>query len=152
MLPIIIGSPGAVKESVNDYGFCLIIDCHSFPSKPFPFESYNERPRPDICLGTHPFHTPEWLVRESEKMFQAEGIRTAIDYPFPGTIVPDSFYEQNRLVLSLMVEVNRSVYMNEVTGEKLPGFQDLRDVLSQVLRKVLLLVQEQIGNKDFFVL
>ncbi|WP_348304731.1 N-formylglutamate amidohydrolase, partial [Methanothrix sp.] len=53
-----------VQNTLEQFGRCLIIDCHSFPSKPLPYELDQSSDRPDICIGTDPFHTPEELVPE----------------------------------------------------------------------------------------
>jgi N-formylglutamate amidohydrolase len=52
----------AVDHVLASEGRCLIVDCHSFPSKPLPHEFDQDPHRPDICVGTDPFHTPTDLV------------------------------------------------------------------------------------------
>ena len=39
----------------------LIIDCHSFPKYPLPYELNQSIDRPEICIGTDDFHTSEEL-------------------------------------------------------------------------------------------
>ena len=41
-------------------------------------------------------------------------------------MVPSSFYQKDARVYSIMVEVNRSLYMNEDTGERSAGFDEVR--------------------------
>ncbi len=53
-----------VAEKLEASSKCLIIDCHSFPSKPLPYEPDQSANRPDICIGTDEFHTPKWLTDE----------------------------------------------------------------------------------------
>ena len=40
------------SKMLDRFGRCLIIDGHSFPSKPLPYEFDQEPSRPDICIGT----------------------------------------------------------------------------------------------------
>jgi N-formylglutamate amidohydrolase len=47
----------AVAEQLDRHGHCLIIDAHSFPSRPLPYELQQDVNRPDICIGTDDFHT-----------------------------------------------------------------------------------------------
>ncbi len=51
-----------VKGLFNDFGECLIIDGHSFPAIPLPYETNQEIRRPNICLGTEQFRTPQCLT------------------------------------------------------------------------------------------
>ncbi|MBQ7673303.1 MAG: hypothetical protein IJT36_02095 [Alphaproteobacteria bacterium] len=62
-------------------------------------------------------------------------MEVAANTPFAGTIVPEPFYSQkDKRVKSLMIEVNRSLYMNEKTGEKKSSFDEVKDVIQDFLR------------------
>ena len=97
----------AVEESLLASDHYLIIDGHSFPALPLPFELEQTAFRPDFCLGTDDFHTPEELVAKVEKILESCGYSTARDRPFSGTIVPMKHYRKDRRVQSLMIEINR---------------------------------------------
>lgn len=115
-----------VAKTLTEHGRCLIIDCHSFPSLALPYErSPPEALRPDICIGTDHFHTSKALADRFARAFEAEGWRVALDTPFAGAIVPSSRYRKDPLVSSIMVEVSRSLYMDEHTGERSPGFPEV---------------------------
>jgi len=47
----------------------LIIDCHSFPKSPLPYELNQEKSRPEICIGTDNFHTSKKLKNSFRKLF-----------------------------------------------------------------------------------
>jgi N-formylglutamate amidohydrolase len=51
----------AVDRVVSDRHPCIIVDCHSFSSHPLPHEPDQDPLRPDICIGTDPYHTPSEL-------------------------------------------------------------------------------------------
>ena len=95
-------------ECLEQYGRCLIIDCHSFPAQPLPYES--DLNRPDICIGTDTYHTSTVLKNQLSTAFKALGYDVAIDSPFSGTIVPLKHYHKDKRVASVMIEVNRSLY------------------------------------------
>jgi len=51
-------------QSILDYQRrALVIDCHSFSSKPLPHEDHQSKHRADICIGTDDFHTSPELCQ-----------------------------------------------------------------------------------------
>jgi N-formylglutamate deformylase len=125
-----------VETFISTHKKCLIIDCHSFPSAPLPYETEQSLERPDICIGTDAFHTPDWLTSKCAKLFQGIGYSTEINHPFSGSLVPGKFYQKNREVLSIMIELNRRLYMNEKTGEKNEKYQKIKSDLSWILNEI----------------
>ncbi len=77
----------ATAAALDAHGRCLIVDCHSFPSRPLPYEfkvsadRWRVIHRPDVCIGTDatlpphaPFshagmHTPQWLRERAAEAF-----------------------------------------------------------------------------------
>ncbi len=51
-----------VSSILSKNGMALVIDCHSLPSSPLPYEKDQSENRADICIGTDSFHTPDWLT------------------------------------------------------------------------------------------
>ena len=49
-----------------------------------------------------------------------------INKPYEGTLVPMAFYKKDRQVESIMIEVNRSLYMDEMTGTKRDSFESIK--------------------------
>jgi N-formylglutamate deformylase len=52
----------AVQAQLNTLGFSTIVDCHSFSENPFKRDLNKNMPRPDICIGTDNYHTPNDLI------------------------------------------------------------------------------------------
>lgn len=127
----------ATDAALAQYGRALLIDCHSFPSRPLPYE-FDQRPnRPQICIGTDPFHTPETLTAALVGAFEAAGMSTWIDAPFSGSLVPAPHHAQDKRVASVMVEVNRAIYMDEATGARLDGFDVTASLVSICIRDAI---------------
>jgi len=128
----------AVQYQLSRYGRARLIDGHSFSDTVLPYEpAENHRLcRPDICLGTDPVFTPGALRRAAQEYFAKAGLKVAVNTPFAGTLVPEPFYSQkDKRVQSLMIEVNRSLYMNEKTGEKNASFDEIKDLIHGFLRR-----------------
>jgi len=125
-----------VNRALDVDGCCLIIDCHSFPSKPMPFEIDQARERPDICLGIDAFHTPDRLTASAEELFQSHGYSVEINSPYAGSIVPHDHYHADRRVMSIMIEVKRGLYMDEKTGRKNHGFKNVKKNISRIVQNL----------------
>lgn len=98
-----------VDEKLKENGFCTIIDCHSFNEEKLPFESNLERP--EICVGTDSFHTPKWLTEKTINFFSGEGFYTLENSPYCGTFVSQKHYKKDENVFSIMIEINKKLYL-----------------------------------------
>ncbi|MBO4319503.1 MAG: N-formylglutamate amidohydrolase [Treponema sp.] len=120
-----------VDEKLNEYGEALIIDSHSFNPYPLPHEK-DKTQRPDICIGLDEFHTDKKLAFYLKDFFERKKYSVKINSPFQGSIVPLKHYGRNKNVTSIMIELNRKLYMNE-HGEKIENFQKLKDDISEII-------------------
>lgn len=122
-----------VSQMLGRHGRCVILDGHSFPSVPLPYELDQETNRPQICLGTDHVHTPESLVREVEDLCTARGLHVARNKPFAGTYVPLDYWHKDQRVTSLMMEIRRDLYMNETTGTETSGLTRMQELILNVM-------------------
>ncbi|MEU1404141.1 N-formylglutamate amidohydrolase [Streptomyces sp. NPDC005728] len=119
----------AVAGRLAATGRAVVIDVHSYPSEPLPYELHGEGPRPPVCLGTDAFHTPPGLREAARAAFAGCG-ETGLDSPFSGTYVPLEYYGRDRRVSALMVEIRRDTYMAEPGGPAGPGLDRLATALA----------------------
>ena len=117
------------KTKLAEEGKCLIVDCHSFPMKPFNCSFYKGDFRPDFNIGTDSFHTPQNLVRIGSDYFKQLGYTVGIDIPYSGSIVPLDLYKKDDRLKSIMLEVNRSLYMHENKVQKNKDFDKIKNVV-----------------------
>ena len=119
-----------VDEKLTEYGEALIIDSHSFNPYPLPHEN-DKTQRPDICIGLDEFHTDTKLAFYLKDSFERKKYSVKINSPFQGSIVPLKYYRRNKNVSSVMIELNRKLYMNRL-GKKTEIFQKLKDDLEEI--------------------
>ncbi|MFH9673886.1 N-formylglutamate amidohydrolase [Streptomyces sp. NPDC017405] len=122
----------AVAGRLATAGRAVIIDVHSYPAEPLPYELHGTGPRPPVCLGTDAFHTPPWLAEAAREAFAGCG-GTGLDSPFAGTYVPLDFYGTDTRVGALMVEIRRDTYMTEPGGPAGPGLNTLATSLATLI-------------------
>ena len=130
--PYSVAFHNLVTEQLDQFGQCLIIDGHSFPSKALPYED-GKLVRPDICFGYESFHEPSGLVGSLEDIGRQKGMTTALNEPFSGSYVPVDYFQKDARVKSIMIEVNRSLYMDETRGTESANYDQLRAVMRQLL-------------------
>ena len=129
----------AVRYQLTEFGKTLLIDGHSFSDTVLPYEPKEnfQLCRPEICLGADAVFTPNALLGLAKDYFAKAGLEVAVNTPFSGTIVPEPFYSlRDKRVQSLMIEVNRSLYMDERTGEKKTTFNEVKAILQRFLHQI----------------
>ncbi len=128
-----------VQNLLSKFGKCLIIDGHSFPAIPLPYETNQDIKRPKICLGTDQFHTPQYLTDFILKFFKNKNnnLTTEINKPFEGCYVPLEFLGKDKRIKSIMIEVNRGLYMNEDTGGKNESFDEIKNIISTLISQII---------------
>ena len=122
----------AVEGIKEEFGNVIIVDCHSFSSKPLPYEDSQTEDRPDICIGGDYFHTSH-IMPMIRRVLKNKGYTVAVNTPYAGTIVPMKFWRKDPCVLSIMLEINRSIYMDEATGEKTERFDTLQSDIAEAV-------------------
>ncbi|MFJ6569420.1 N-formylglutamate amidohydrolase [Streptomyces sp. NPDC091292] len=125
----------AVADRLATTGRAVVVDVHSYPTRPLPYELHGDGPRPPVCLGTDAFHTPPGLLAAARTAFEGFG-GTGIDSPFAGTYVPLEFYGRDARVSALMIEIRRDRYMTEPGGPAGPGLDHLAAALAELVDTV----------------
>lgn len=123
-----------VDNQLKLYGQSKIIDCHSFPNIPFTRDVNQTLPRPDFNIGVHHIHTPEQWIHASQKFFENKGYSLGIDWPYAGTIVPMKYFSKEKNVFSIMLEVNRDLYLKKDSIEKNEQFELIQHIISDWLK------------------
>lgn len=113
----------------------LLVDCHSFSSLPNLLNS--NPPDIDICIGYNDDETcpNKVTIGNIVQYFKARGYKVGINEPFSNSktfSVPVKYH-------SVMIEVNKRLYMNEQTLEKTEGFERLKQDIQALYTDVLLL-------------
>ena len=121
------------KKLVNMGDGTLLIDCHSFSNLPNRLNS--NPPDIDICIGYNDDETcpNKVTIGNIIQYFKSKGYKVGVNTPFSNSKtfeVPTEYH-------TVMIEVNKRLYMKEETLEKTEGFMRLKDDI-QSLYKILL--------------
>lgn len=134
MIAYYMGYIKTLKEMLNEHS--LLIDCHSFPSDLSEF---------DICIGFNDdwSRPSDFIIDLVVKFFKKEGYKVSINSPYSNAIAPEANFTYN----SIMIEINKSVYLNEQSLELTDNASILREQLSKLYR-ILLRYNEEFVIKD----
>ncbi|MEJ3652671.1 N-formylglutamate amidohydrolase [Actinomycetes bacterium KLBMP 9759] len=99
----------AVDERLRVTGRAVLVDVHSYPAEPLPYELHADGHRPAVCLGTDPAHTPPWLVDAARSAFAPLGDVTP-NTPFSGCYIPLAHHGVDRRVHAIMIELRRDTH------------------------------------------
>jgi N-formylglutamate deformylase len=130
----------ALADLVDDVrsltGRVTIIDLHSYPERPLPYELDHDAARPGVCIGVDSVHTPDALVEVMRSSWVGVRGGVASNTPFAGTYVPLRHYGHDTRVRSVMVEIRRDVYLDEATSELHEGFEEIIARLATALVQI----------------
>ncbi len=123
----------ATRQLVEAHGRCIVIDVHSYPAQRLPYERHGDGPRPELCLGTDPDHTPAWLAEGVVRLCADRGVWVERDTPFAGVYIPSWAYRQDERVQGVMLEIRRDTYMYEHSLEPHDGEPRVRRLVEDVV-------------------
>ena len=126
----------AVESQLKSVGKAVIVDCHSFPKVPLKKALDQTINRPDFNIGTDKFHTPSYLIELSKDFFKEKGFSLGLDWPYSGSIVPIKHYQQSKNVESIMLEVNRALYLTGDGNQKSSDYLEIKQVVSEYLQTI----------------
>ena len=124
-----------VEKTTAKHDGCLIIDCHSFSPTPLPYEPNQSPLRPDICIGVDDFHTPPTVQDLLIDQFNQKGYTVAVNDPYSGSIVPLKYYTKDPRIKSVMIEINRRLYIDN-NIHRTTGYEKLKKDVREVIMRV----------------
>lgn len=127
-----------LDESQVLFGHAILIDCHSMPR-----EAITAGPagtRPDVVIGDRfGASASDPVVAQVEAAFQAEGFRVTRNLPFAGAYITQHYGRPSMGQHAVQIEIDRSLYLDEATQEKSAGFLPLRERLSRVVARLVMI-------------
>ncbi len=120
------------QDKLDTYGKCTIIDCHSFSDERYWF--HDDIELPDICIGFEDYHVDYDLVESIKAQFGEYSI--GINKPYRGSLVPTNYWNKDKRVKSVMIEINKKLYLKEDNITKNEKFDDIKQKLENMIYKL----------------
>jgi len=111
------------------FGYAVLIDCHSMPAS---IRVGDSGLRPDFIVGDRfGISATAALTETAIGLLIGMGYTVAHNKPYAGGFITEHYGRPARHLHALQIEVNRGLYMNERTFEKVAGFDALADDLTR---------------------
>lgn len=120
-----------IEETAHNFGYAVLIDCHSMPSSLMP---PGAGVRPDFIIGDRFGASADprlsQLARETLVSF---GYDVQMNRPYAGGYITEHHGRPSYGIHAIQIEINRGIYMNETTLEAKLGFEGLKADLNEVV-------------------
>ncbi len=112
------------------FGFAVLIDCHSMPGK---LKFFNGGEQPDFILGDQYGHScaNAFVEYAAERLLQ-KGYNVSLNRPYSGGFITAHYGRPSENIHSLQIEINRSLYLDEITLETTHNFTALQNDLTDL--------------------
>ena len=118
-----------IATTRDNFGHCLLIDCHSMPGGSMPARS-----SVDFVLGdAHGTACAPQAIRLVEQVLSDLGYRVRRNDPYAGGYITRHYGRPREHVHALQIEINRTLYMDEHRIERLADFPRLQSRITALI-------------------
>ena len=129
---------GLIARTREQFGACLLVDCHSMPGGAAQVGSgggFAGTQGVDIVLGdAHGTACAARIARRVEAVLVEQGFMVRRNEPYAGGYVTRHYGRPREGVHALQIEVARRLYMDETRIARLPGFGALAQRLATLVQ------------------
>jgi N-formylglutamate amidohydrolase len=126
-----------INRAWNRFGFCVLIDCHSMPSTGLPVDMEMGARNIDVVLGDRGGMSCASIVTDAiDASLTALGYRVTRNNPYAGGFTTQHYGDPANGVHAIQIELNRALYMDEMTLQRRSAFDRLRADLNVMLGDV----------------
>ncbi len=126
------------------FGFGVLIDCHSMPGN---IRIAGSHMRPDFIIGDrYGTSASAELSRAAMRILEDMGFAAVRNKPYAGGFITEHYGRPARGLHALQIEVNRSLYVDEVTLQKRPDFDAIVGAITSFMRQMAEYVEKFGGH------
>ncbi|WP_159588441.1 N-formylglutamate amidohydrolase [Chelativorans xinjiangense] len=126
-----------LQRTRDTFGYAVLIDCHSMPAN---IRVGDGSLRPDFIIGDRfGSSAAPGLTEHAISLLAARGYAVAHNKPYAGGFITEHYGRPAEQVHALQIEINRGLYMNERTLQRMEGFGVLADDLAEFVRTLTMI-------------
>lgn len=127
------------------FGFGVLIDCHSMPGN---IRITGSNVRPDFIIGDrYGTSASAELSRAAIHFLEEMGFAAIRNKPYAGGFITEHYGRPARGLHALQIEINRAIYVDEVTLEKRPDFHAVANAMTSFIQQMADYVEEFAGGR-----
>ncbi|MBX5011595.1 N-formylglutamate amidohydrolase [Rhizobium lentis] len=127
------------------FGFGVLIDCHSMPGN---VRVAGCNGRPDFIIGDrYGTSASGELSRAAIAILEEMGFAAIRNKPYAGGFITEHYGRPSRGLHALQIEVNRAIYVDEVTLEKREDFSQVVDAVTAFMQQMADYVEKFAGER-----
>ena len=121
-----------IEKCIKKFGFCLVLDCHSMPSKICTI--VDSRKGIDICLGNlFNQSCPQEMCDLFATQFWNNNYSVEYNCPYSGAFITFNYCQPRKKMYTLQLEINRGLYADEENLQKSEDFYDVAEDISNAV-------------------
>jgi N-formylglutamate amidohydrolase len=123
------------KKLLKKHKTITILDLHSFSDNKYWFHEKNTI-YPDICIGFEDYHKNDKVIILIQEVFK--DFNLSLNKPYSGSLVPNDYYQKNTNVKSVMIEINKKLYLDNNNNISTNGYKiiELIKILAEKLENI----------------
>lgn len=123
-----------IENTRRRFGYAILIDCHSMPST---LMAQPSSARPDFVIGDrYGSSSDPRLVRCLRDAIGGVGYDSQANRPYAGGFITEYYGRPARGVHAIQVEINRGLYLDEVSIVPTAGFEHLKSDLMELAAQI----------------
>ncbi|MBB4292850.1 N-formylglutamate amidohydrolase [Rhizobium leguminosarum] len=127
------------------FGFGVLIDCHSMPGN---VRVAGSTARPDFIIGDrYGTSASAELSRAAIAILEEMGFAAIRNKPYAGGFITEHYGRPSRGLHALQIEVNRAIYVDEVTLDKRADFAAVADAVTAFMQQMADYVEKFSGDR-----
>lgn len=124
-----------ISQTRERFGYAILVDCHSMPSA---LLAEARGPRPHFVLGDRFGASSDFkLTRFLKEAIARLGYDVQLNRPYAGGYITEYYGRPARAVHAVQLEINRALYLDEVSITPTAGFEPLRRNLARLTSQLL---------------
>ena len=136
---------GLLDATRERFGYAMLIDCHSMPSASMTKGIVS---RPDFVIGDRfGASCDNRLSHFVRDELQAMGYDVQMNRPYAGGYITEHYGRPQRSWHTLQLEINRGLYLDEVSLERTEGFARLQEDMRALASALFMELPERLARR-----